>query len=118
MATPLTEKALFLCVIPPPRSISLASESTSDDNEVPGVIKGRQSLRLRVQKLLVQGHVALLFWASPMHTMVQTPGKTNCLPHELENKGKAGIPQSSLKAPPPPRIRTLVWSPPPKGTKD
>lgn len=57
-----------------------------DYNEVPGVIKGKQSLRLRVRKLLVQGHVALLLWASPMHIMVQTSGKTNCLPHELENK--------------------------------
>lgn len=103
MPTPLTEKALFLCVIPSPGSISLASESASDDyNEVPGVIKGKRSLRFRVQKLLVQGHVTLLLWVSPMHTMVQTPGKTNCLPYELENKGKAGIPQSSLKAHPPP----------------
>lgn len=94
MPTPLTEKALFLCVIPSPRSISLASESTSDDyNEVPGVIKGKWSLCLRVRKLLVQGHMALLLWSSPMHIMGQTPGKTNCLPHELENRGKAGIPQ-------------------------
>lgn len=68
MPTPLNEKALFLCVFPFLMSISLASESASEDyNEVLGVIKGKQSLRLRVQKLLVQGHVSLLLWSSSMH---------------------------------------------------
>lgn len=68
MLTPLNEKTLFLCVFLFLMSISLASESASDDyNEVLGVFKGKQSLRLRVRKLLVQGHVSLLLWSSSMH---------------------------------------------------
>lgn len=57
-------------------------------------MKGKESLCLRFLTFPVQGHMALLLWASPL-IMVQTHSKTNCLSYELANREEGPEPHST-----------------------